>query len=206
MVALKMARVSSISVCICAVVAQLAVASTLYQINATGPAVVLQAIATLQQSGVFGNDNEILRQIAYVETRDGKLTILNDGGIWAVRADKFLLIQNLENISIHLSEQIQNSFGINWTSVQWRDLRIPLYSAITARLVLYTSHQVIFHLLMISKLKPGFGRCTITQREAKMILLEHLLHFRVNACIINDDSHLYRDKENEASTFNIYAL
>ena len=48
-----------------------------------------------------------------------------------------MLIQNLENISIHLSEQIQNSFGINWTSVQWRDLHIPLYSAIAARLVLY---------------------------------------------------------------------
>ena len=131
-----MARVSSISVCICAVVVQLAVTSTLYQINATGPAVVLQAIATLQQLGVFGNDNEILRRIAYVETRDGKLTI-NDGGIWAIREDKFLLIQNLENISIHLSEQIQNSFGINWISVQWRDLRIPLYSAIVARLILY---------------------------------------------------------------------
>ena len=78
-----------ISVCICAVVAQLAVASTLYQINATGPAVVLQAIATLQQSGVFGNDNKILRRITYVETRDGKLTISNDGRIWAVREDKF---------------------------------------------------------------------------------------------------------------------
>ena len=109
--------------------------------NVTGSVVVLQAIGSLQQSGVFENDNELLRRIAYIETQDGK--IANDGGIWAVREDKFLQTQNLVNSSVELLEQIQTLFGIHWTSVQWRDLHIPLYSAIAARLVLYlTPHDI----------------------------------------------------------------
>ena len=41
--------------------------NTLEQTNASGSAVVLQTIASLQQSGLLGNDNELLRQIVYVE-------------------------------------------------------------------------------------------------------------------------------------------
>ena len=71
--------------------------NTLEQTNANGSAVVLQTIASLQQSGLLGNDNELLRRIAYVETRDGKLTnASSDGGIWVVRENKFLQTQNLE--------------------------------------------------------------------------------------------------------------
>ena len=114
--------------------------NTLEQTNANGSAVVLQTIASLQQSGVLGNDNELLRRIAYVETWDGKLTnASSDGGIWAVRENKFLQTQNLE-INVQLSEkfdQIYNTFGINWTSVQWRDLQQPLHSMIATRLVLF---------------------------------------------------------------------
>ena len=124
-------------------VAHFTVASSGYQTNATGSAVVLHAIGSLQQSGVFENDNEILRRIAYVETRDGKLA--RDGGIWAVMENKFIQIKN-SGYNIQLQEkiiQIQNSFGINWRSVQWRDLGIPLYSAIAARLVLYLTPRDI---------------------------------------------------------------
>ena len=38
----------------------------LNQTNANGSAVVLQAIGTLQQSGVFGNDNGILRRMGHL--------------------------------------------------------------------------------------------------------------------------------------------
>ena len=142
-----MAGVSLVRVWICVTVAQLAIANSsniLYQTNATGSAVVLQAIASLQQSGVFGNDNELLRRIAYIETRDGKLTSAsNDGGIWAVRESKFLQTKNLDNNILQKIDQIQMPFGINWTSVQWRDLCMPIYSMIAARLVLHlTPHEI----------------------------------------------------------------
>ena len=129
-------NIVSVGVWICITIAHFTVASPGFQTNVNGSAVVLHAIASLQQSGVFENDNELLRRIAYVETRDGKLA--GDGGIWAVTENKFVQIQNLGS-NIQLQEmviQIQNGFGINWTSVQWSDLRIPLYSAIAARLVL----------------------------------------------------------------------
>ena len=137
-------KVVSIGAWICVTIVYFTVASLGYQTNATGSAVVLHAIGSLQQSGVFENDNEILRRIAYVETRDGKLA--NDGGIWAVRENKFIQIQNSDS-NIQLQEkiiQIQNNFGINWRSVQWRDLHImPLYSAIAAHLVLYLTPRDI---------------------------------------------------------------
>ena len=147
-----MAGVSLVSVWTCVTVALLTVASSteqsniLYQINATGSAVVLQAIGRLQQSGVFGNDNEILRRIAYVETQDGALTdTLTDGGIWAVSENKFLQTQDLQaNIQLSaILQRIENMFRIDWMSVQWRDLRMPLYSMIAARLVLYLAPQAI---------------------------------------------------------------
>ena len=91
----------SVWICATAAVASSATLNSniLYQINATGSVVVLQAIASLQQSAVFGSDHGLLRRIAYVETRDGKLTNVasNDGGIWAVREKKFLQTKHLDN-------------------------------------------------------------------------------------------------------------
>ena len=98
-----MAKVGLVSVWICVIIVLLATHggsamhmhnTILYQINANGSAVVLQTIGSLQQCEVLGNDNELLRRIAYVETRDGTLTTdSNDGswGIWAVRENKFLV-------------------------------------------------------------------------------------------------------------------
>ena len=40
-------------------------------------------------------------------------------------------------------QHIQNIFGIHWTSVQWRDLNIPMYSVIAAHLVVYLAPQII---------------------------------------------------------------
>ena len=86
-------NIVSIGVWIFVTIVHLIVATPGHRTNATGSAVVLHAIGSLQQSGVFENDNELLRRIAYVETRDGKLA--RDGGIWAVRENKFVQIQNL---------------------------------------------------------------------------------------------------------------
>ena len=118
----------------------------LNQTNANGSAVVLQAIGTLQQSGVFGNDNGILRRIAYAETRDGtRADESNGGGIWAVSESNFLRTQNTEaNVRLPMKlQQIKDAFGIDWLLVEWEDLRIPLYSIIAARLVLYIAPRAI---------------------------------------------------------------
>lgn len=119
----------------------------LNQTNANGSAVVLQAIGALQQSGVFGNDNGMLRRIAYAETRDGtrRADASNDGGIWAVSESKFLQTQNIEaNVRLPMKlQQIKEAFGIDWLQVEWEDLRMPLYSVIAARLVLYVAPRAI---------------------------------------------------------------
>ena len=117
----------------------------LSQANANGSAVVLEAVGALQQSGVFGDDNEMLRRIAYVETRDGTQPSDAGGGIWAVSESRFMQTQIFEaNVRLPAKlRQIQAAFQIDWLQVQRRDLCEPLYSAIAARLVLYLAPRAI---------------------------------------------------------------
>ena len=120
------------------------------QANANGSAVVLLTIARIQQSGVFGSDNEMLRRIAFVETRDGSSSGTfregYNGGIWAVSESAFLSTQKIDAVNPRLPaklEQVKNRLEIDWQSVQWSDLRRPLHSAIAARLVLYLAPRAI---------------------------------------------------------------
>ena len=119
------------------------------QEGSNGSAVVLLTIARLQQSGIFADDNELLRRIAYVETRDGTADNTYrqgyDGGIWAVDENIFNDTQNI-NIYPRLRakfDQIRRQFNVDWCSVRWSDLRKPLYSAIAARLALYNFPRTI---------------------------------------------------------------
>lgn len=123
--------------------------AAIFREGGNGSAVVLLAIARLQQSGIFADDNELLRRIAYVETRDG--TAENtyrqgyDGGIWAVDENVFHDTQRVDKnprLRAKLSD-IQKLFGVDWSSAEWSDLRKPFYSAIAARLVLYNVPRVI---------------------------------------------------------------
>lgn len=121
----------------------------LLQEGTNGSAVVLLTIARLQQTGIFADDNELLRRIAYVETRDGTAAQTfrqgYDGGIWAVDQNVFLDTQNVDTrprLRVKLA-QLQDEFSINWEKTNWRDLRRPLYSAIAARLVLYNFPRAI---------------------------------------------------------------
>ncbi len=90
---------------------------------------------------VLGNDNQFLRRLAFVESADGTDADTYrpgyDGGIWQVDEDQFLDTQDTSNPDLVATYQpIADAFGIDWLSVQWPDLRIPLYSGIAARLVL----------------------------------------------------------------------
>ena len=118
-------------------------------VRANRSSATLLAVARIQQSGVFGSDNDLLRRIAYVETRDGTLEdTFQDGyygGIWAVDEEKFLMTQRT-NLSSCLSiklQQIQEFFKINWTGVTWMDLQKPIFSALAARLVLFLADRAI---------------------------------------------------------------
>lgn len=121
----------------------------LLQEMANGSAVVLLTIVRLQQTGIFADDNELLRRIAYVETRDGTASNTYrqgyDGGIWAVDQPTFLDTQNVYSRPRLRAKlvQIRNEFNISWNSTNWRDLRKPLFSAIAARLVMYNFPRAI---------------------------------------------------------------
>ena len=114
-----------------------------YQDGAAGSEATLLSIGSIHQSGVFGDDKELLRRIAYAATTDGTQPDTYragyHGGIWAVDEDQFLKTKNT-TLYTRLParfQQIQIHFGINWLSVQWTELRKPIYSVIAARLVLY---------------------------------------------------------------------
>ena len=107
----------------------------IFQDRANGSAAVLLSVGRIQQSGVFGNDNDILHRIAYVETRDGTLSETfsegYNGGIWAVDEDAFRSTQNTDAFA-RLPAKIEELLQINWLDAEWSDLRKPLYSALAA--------------------------------------------------------------------------
>ena len=112
------------------------------QEEASGSAVVLASISRIRQSEIFPSDNELLRRIAFVETRDGTNSDTYregyHGGIWAVSEALFQDTQDASsNPSLSsLFQQIDSFFGINWSTVLWNDLRKPLFSALAARIYL----------------------------------------------------------------------
>ena len=113
------------------------------QAGAGGTAVVEASIDKISVSGIFiSNDQQMLRRIAYVETRDGTNSTTysdpnNHGGIWQLSNTKFTATKNVGNSAISsLIPSIDNKLGIIWNETQWSDLRKPFYSAIAARLYL----------------------------------------------------------------------
>ena len=122
---------------------------SLLEEGGAGATVALLSVVHIRSTGIFDNDNDLLPRIAYAETRDGTA---NDtyregyhGGIWAVEESAFL---NTQDNATHSSltevfEDIQQEFGIDWSSTTWRDLRKPFYSAIAARLVLFVTTMPI---------------------------------------------------------------
>ncbi len=110
------------------------------QREASGADVVRAVVNKIE--AVFGNDYQFLRRIAFVESKDG--TDRNTyrpgyhGGIWQVDGAGF---RSTQDTASHPRlkqryQQIMKTFGIDWPTVQWTDLRKPLYSGIAARLFL----------------------------------------------------------------------
>lgn len=100
-----------------------------------GSSVVLACVRLIEKSEIFTNDYQTLRRIAFVETADGtKQSTYRPyyhGGIWAVNESVFL---STKTSNVTIRNQIQSFFSIDWSSVEWKDLRKPLYSALAARI------------------------------------------------------------------------
>ena len=118
----------------------------------SGTDVVLLSIAYIHQMAIFQNDNNLLRRIAFVETKDGSYLDAfnqgNSGGIWAVDEDAFLrtklqVNKKLNTTLLQTYEEIKLLYSIEWDRVRWSELNKPLYSALAARLVLYNGLEDI---------------------------------------------------------------
>ena len=118
----------------------------------SGTDVVLLSIAYIHQMAIFHDDNNLLRRIAFVETKDGSYLDAfnqgNNGGIWAVDEDTFLRTQSQVNKKLNTTllqtyEEIRLLFSIEWDTVQWSELNKPLYSALAARLEVFIAPEDI---------------------------------------------------------------
>ena len=110
--------------------------------GASGSAVVHAVIRRIEDSNIFLSENQFLRRIAYVESKDGTDSGTYrsgyHGGIWQVDEVGF---RDTQDTTSHRRlakklDKIHDSFAINWREVQWEDLRKPLYSGLAARLFL----------------------------------------------------------------------
>ena len=117
--------------------------------GSSGSSVVQATVALIRGSGIFPNDHQLLRRIAWVESKDGTdpQTYRQGyhGGIWQVDLIGF---QDTQNITSHPGlvskfSKIRRQFGIDWRTVQWEDLRKPLYSGLAARLLLSNKPEPI---------------------------------------------------------------
>ncbi|XP_064382743.1 collagen alpha-5(VI) chain-like isoform X2 [Halichondria panicea] len=109
---------------------------------------VVRAVTNKVQA-VFGDDQQFLRRIAFVESKDGTDSSTYrsgyNGGIWQVDDIAFRATQDTSSHPrlILQHEKIKAEFEIDWQSVQWSDLRAPLYSGLAARLFLLTIPEAI---------------------------------------------------------------
>ena len=110
--------------------------------NASGSAVVRAAVGRIEDANIFPNDNQLLRRIAYVESKDGTdnntYRVGYYGGIWQMNEVGFQVTQNTMSHQglATILDSIQEQFGIYWSAVCWQDLRRPLYSGLATRLFL----------------------------------------------------------------------
>lgn len=114
--------------------------------GSNGVNVVRAVLSRLDESRIFeqsGNadlTNVFLRNMAYVETRDGRDlpqgAIAIDGGIWKITRMQFQQTKELSSRHHHVYRAIAASLGQEWRDLEYRDLEKPLYSGLAARLYL----------------------------------------------------------------------
>ena len=114
--------------------------------GSNGVNVVRAVLSRLDESSIFeqsGNSdlmNVFLRNMAYVETRDGSNlpqdAVALDGGIWRITPMQFQETQGLHPRHSRVYDNITAYLGQNWTNLKYTDLEKPLHSGLAARLYL----------------------------------------------------------------------
>ena len=102
-------------------------------------------VSQIKIAYIFDNNyiHDYIRRIAWVESRDGldNTTYNGDyhGGLWKVDRQFFLMTQNISYKGMKgKHELIMKQFSIDWSSLQWKNLRIPLWSGLAAYLYMFT--------------------------------------------------------------------
>ena len=104
----------------------------------------------IERSAIFGNDFGYIRRIAWAETRDGLNRTFTfrpgyHGGLWQV--DEVVFQETKDTLAYPLLdekyEQILVEFDIEWSRVQWVELRKPLYSGLAVWLYMFTRTEAI---------------------------------------------------------------
>ncbi|XP_078488842.1 uncharacterized protein LOC104266065 [Ciona intestinalis] len=113
------------------------------QANATGAAVVSRCIELIENSGIFRDDSNLLRRLAYVETTDGVSYVANQGGIWKISQFVFTELQTQNFNASNYYAAVTTHFSIDWQSVTYADLDKPIYSALAARLVIAHAEIIV---------------------------------------------------------------
>lgn len=113
-------------------------------VNARGTDVVLATIAIIDQSGVFTDDNRFLRRVAHAESQDGTdpgtFREGYNGGIWQVDEANFIKTTDtaahpvLSEVGGIYERLLSSDLNLDWTVAVWADLRLPLISAVAARI------------------------------------------------------------------------
>lgn len=112
--------------------------------GSSGAHVVRAVLSKIETSDAFpstsaGLVNPFMRKMAYVETRDG--AVISGGGIWNISPAHFTETHGSMSASVHRALQQsegQDALGpINWESITYENLSIPLYSGLAARILIH---------------------------------------------------------------------
>ncbi len=117
--------------------------------GASGTDVVFVTLARITNANIFPDDERLLRRMAHAASSDGNspITFRPDyfGGIWQVDEDLFEVTQDLSNPLLAgqngYFDKIADTLLLDWTLILWRDLRIPLISALAAQLFVSLNTQ-----------------------------------------------------------------
>ena len=113
--------------------------------GATGDHVVIATVNKISESGIFQDDFQFLRRMAYVETNFGETATPGSGGIWNVSENVFRIVTRIIVLSQRkpYGELFESYFGFKWNETVVIDdclvdnicnrqkLDVPLYSALS---------------------------------------------------------------------------
>ena len=132
----------------------------------------IEKLDSLRDAGVFPDDKNFMRRLAFVMSRDGNASfkLHNDGGIWQVSRYAFDDTKDeLEHIRLPRKYQkLQDTLRIkDWRNITMVDLEKPMYSALAARLYLSNFAEAIPPSFKISKQQEYWWRFYMLRHEGK---------------------------------------